>query len=65
MLLEVLGEKSDTQMKSIVTTIQREQNQIIRNTDADLLFVQGAAGSGKTSAILQRIAFLLYRYRGI
>lgn len=64
MLLEVLGEKSDTQMKSIVTTIQREQNQIIRNTDADLLFVQGAAGSGKTSAILQRIAFLLYRYRG-
>ncbi|MEL1196301.1 DNA helicase UvrD, partial [Staphylococcus epidermidis] len=37
MLLEVLGEKSDTQMKSIVTTIQREQNQIIRNTDADLL----------------------------
>ena len=64
MLLEVLGEKSDTQMKTIVTTIQREQNQIIRNTDADLLFVQGAAGSGKTSAILQRIAFLLYRYRG-
>lgn len=64
MLLEVLGEKSTTQMKSIVTTIQREQNKIIRNTDADLLFVQGAAGSGKTSAILQRIAFLLYRYRG-
>lgn len=51
-------------MKSIVTTIQREQNKIIRNTSADLLFVQGAAGSGKTSAILQRIAFLLYRYRG-
>ncbi|MCJ2172212.1 RNA polymerase recycling motor HelD [Lactobacillus kefiranofaciens] len=64
MLLEVLSEKSSTQMKSIVTTIQREQNKIIRNTSADLLFVQGAAGSGKTSAILQRIAFLLYRYRG-
>lgn len=64
MLLEVLSEKSSTQMKSIVTTIQREQNKIIRNTKADLLFVQGAAGSGKTSAILQRIAFLLYRYRG-
>lgn len=47
MLLEVLGEKSDTQMKTIVTTIQREQNQIIRDTKADLLFVQGAAGSGK------------------
>ncbi|WDF83198.1 RNA polymerase recycling motor HelD [Lacticaseibacillus pabuli] len=64
MLLEVLGEKSDTQMKSIVTTIQREQNQIIRDTDAQLLFVQGAAGSGKTSAVLQRVAYLLYRYRG-
>ncbi len=64
MLLEVLGEKSSTQMKSIVTTIQKEQNKIIRNTSADLLFVQGAAGSGKTSAILQRIAYLLYRYRG-
>ncbi|RVU70678.1 MULTISPECIES: RNA polymerase recycling motor HelD [Lactobacillus] len=64
MLLEVLSEKSSTQMKSIVTTIQQEQNKIIRNTSAELLFVQGAAGSGKTSAILQRIAFLLYRYRG-
>lgn len=64
MLLEVLSEKSSTQMKSIVTTIQQEQNKIIRNTSADLLFVQGAAGSGKTSAILQRIACLLYRYRG-
>lgn len=64
MLLSVLSEKSSTKMRSIVTTIQREQNKIIRNTSADLLFVQGAAGSGKTSAILQRIAFLLYRYRG-
>ncbi len=64
MLINVLNEKSSTQMKSIVTTIQREQNKIIRNTTADLLFVQGSAGSGKTSAILQRIAYLLYRYRG-
>lgn len=64
MLLEVLSEKSSTQMKSIVTTIQQEQNKIIRDTRSELLFVQGAAGSGKTSAILQRIAFLLYRYRG-
>lgn len=63
MLLEVLNEKSSTKMKSIVTTIQREQNQIIRDTDSDLLFVQGAAGSGKTSAIMQRVAYLLYRYR--
>lgn len=64
MLLTVLSEKSSTQMKSIVKTIQREQNKIIRDTTSELLFVQGAAGSGKTSAILQRVAYLLYRYRG-
>jgi DNA helicase-2/ATP-dependent DNA helicase PcrA len=64
MLLEALGENADTKMKSIVTTIQQEQNKIIRDTKAKLLFVQGAAGSGKTSAVLQRAAFLLYRFRG-
>ncbi|RXI77605.1 RNA polymerase recycling motor HelD [Levilactobacillus suantsaii] len=64
MLLSALSEHSDTHMKSIVTTIQKEQNQIIRDTHSDLLFVQGAAGSGKTAAILQRVAYLLYRYRG-
>ncbi|WP_125573859.1 RNA polymerase recycling motor HelD [Levilactobacillus huananensis] len=64
MLLSALSEHSDTKMKSIVTTIQKEQNRIIRDTHSDLLFVQGAAGSGKTAAILQRVAYLLYRYRG-
>lgn len=64
MLLSALSEHSDTKMKSIVTTIQKEQNRIIRDTGSDLLFVQGAAGSGKTAAILQRVAYLLYRYRG-
>lgn len=64
MLLNALSGESTTKMKSIVTTIQREQNKIIRNTSDDLLFVQGAAGSGKTSAVLQRVAYLLYRYRG-
>lgn len=64
MLLEALGTHSSTKMKSIVTTIQRTQNEIIRDTKDDLLFVQGAAGSGKTAAVLQRVAWLLYRYRG-
>ncbi|MFF2482009.1 RNA polymerase recycling motor HelD [Paenibacillus sp. NPDC058071] len=63
LLQEVLGQQSDAQMKTIVATIQREQNQIIRNERARLLIVQGAAGSGKTSAALQRVAYLLYRYR--
>lgn len=65
LLQEVLGRNSDSQMKSIVATIQKEQNQIIRNERARLLVVQGAAGSGKTSAALQRVAYLLYRYRDI
>jgi DNA helicase II / ATP-dependent DNA helicase PcrA len=64
LLQEVLGKHSDAQMKSIVATIQKEQNQIIRNERSGLLIVQGAAGSGKTSAALQRAAYLLYRYRG-
>jgi len=64
MLLNALSGESTTKMKSIVTTIQKEQNKIIRNTASELLFVQGAAGSGKTSAVLQRVAYLLYRYRG-
>ncbi|MGG1399218.1 RNA polymerase recycling motor HelD [Bacillus salipaludis] len=64
MLQEVLGNNASTQMKSIVATIQREQNQIIRDERSNLLIVQGVAGSGKTSAALQRVAYLLYRYRG-
>ncbi|WP_094699750.1 RNA polymerase recycling motor HelD [Brevibacillus laterosporus] len=63
LLQEVLGKQGTNQMKTIVSTIQREQNQIIRNEKSQILVVQGAAGSGKTSAALQRIAYLLYRYR--
>jgi DNA helicase-2/ATP-dependent DNA helicase PcrA len=63
MLQEMLGEKANTYMKNIVSTIQKEQNRIIRDTKSNLLFVQGTAGSGKTSAALQRIAFLLYHFR--
>lgn len=48
-------------MKSIIATIQREQNQIIRNEQAHTLIIQGVAGSGKTSIALHRVAFLLYR----
>ncbi|MFT8425452.1 MAG: RNA polymerase recycling motor HelD [Liquorilactobacillus sp.] len=63
LLQEMLGEQSDEYMNNIVSTIQKEQNDIIRDTTHDLLIVQGVAGSGKTSAILQRIAFLLYHSR--
>jgi DNA helicase II / ATP-dependent DNA helicase PcrA len=63
MLQAVLGTNADTQMKSIVATIQKEQNAIIRNETSRVVVVQGVAGSGKTSAALQRVAYLLYRYR--
>lgn len=62
-LQQVLGKGSDKQMHSIVATIQQEQNRIIRHDSGKLLIVHGAAGSGKTSAALQRIAYLLYKYR--
>ncbi|WP_068618048.1 RNA polymerase recycling motor HelD [Paenibacillus tuaregi] len=62
-LQEMLAKGADSQMKSIVSTIQKEQNAIIRNDHSRLLIVQGAAGSGKTSAALQRVAYLLYKNR--
>ncbi|NOU77563.1 helicase [Paenibacillus sp. LMG 31459] len=63
LLQQVLGKGADAQMKSIVATIQAEQNAIIRNDNSQMLIVQGAAGSGKTSAALQRVAYLLYKHR--
>lgn len=65
MLQMMLGKSSDDKMRSIVTTIQREQNRIIRNEEYPVLIVQGAAGSGKTSIALQRVAYLLYKHRKV
>lgn len=62
-LKQELGTNSDVQLKSIVSTIQKEQNAIIRNTKDRVLAIQGAAGSGKTSVALHRIAYLLYHDR--
>lgn len=60
-LQEILSSSSTEKMKNIVDTIQREQNEIIRNIKDKYLIVQGVAGSGKTSVALHRIAYLLYR----
>lgn len=58
-----LGCNGEVQLKNIIRTIQKEQNAIIRNTRDKILVVQGAAGSGKTSVALHRIAYLLYHDR--
>ncbi|TLS52913.1 helicase [Paenibacillus antri] len=63
LLGRMLATNSDARMKTIVSTIQKEQNAAIRNDDKRLLVVHGPAGSGKTSAALQRVAYLLYKHR--
>jgi Superfamily I DNA and RNA helicases len=62
-LQDILSKSTDSKMKAIVTTIQREQNKVIRNEEYKNLIVQGSAGSGKTSVALHRIAYLLYKHR--
>lgn len=62
-LQKELSHTSDQKMKNIVTTIQKEQNQIIRNEKSEVLVIQGAAGSGKTSIALHRVAYFLYKYK--
>ena len=62
-LQEELSRASDDRLKNIVATIQRDQNRIIRDDRARTLIIQGAAGSGKTSIALHRVAYLLYRFK--
>lgn len=62
-LQKELSQTSNEKMKNIVATIQRSQNKIIRNSDAQAMVIQGVAGSGKTSIALHRIAFLLYKFK--
>lgn len=62
-LQQILSKSVDNKMKTIITSIQREQNIVIRDDTHNILIVQGAAGSGKTSIALHRVAYLLYKYR--
>ncbi|MFR4802669.1 MAG: UvrD-helicase domain-containing protein [Eggerthellaceae bacterium] len=63
MLLASLSQERTSQMKAITATIQKEQNQVIRHEDVPVLLVNGIAGSGKTSVLMQRIAYLFYQQR--
>ncbi|MFD1772842.1 HelD family protein [Paenibacillus rhizophilus] len=58
-----LGENKDNRLRDIVSTIQEEQDRIIRAVKNTALIIQGVAGSGKTTVALHRLAFLLYQYK--
>lgn len=60
LLTRYLNVNADNKMKTIIESIQKEQNQIIRRPINDNIIVQGVAGSGKTSVALHRIAYLIY-----
>lgn len=60
-LLDVLAQNTSSTMRDITATIQQEQNRIIRDKEAKNVLINGVAGSGKTSTIMQRIAYLLYQ----
>ena len=62
-LQKELSMNANARLKSIVSTIQKEQNEVIRNEKDKILVIQGSAGSGKTSVALHRVAYLLYHHR--
>ncbi len=63
LLQKYLNANNDARLKSIVSTIQKEQNFVIRKRLVDNLIIQGVAGSGKTTVALHRVAYLVYNYR--
>ena len=65
LLKPYLSTNAGDKMKTIIASIQKEQNAIIRRSDRDNIIVQGVAGSGKTSVALHRIAYLIYNLGSI
>lgn len=64
LLIKYLSQNKEVILNDIIATIQQEQNQIIRANPFRNIIVQGVAGSGKTSVIIHRIAYILYNYAG-
>ena len=63
LLLSALQRHHSEKLQAITATIQREQNEVVRHDDVPVMLVSGIAGSGKTSVLLQRIAYLFYQER--
>ncbi|MDO5372864.1 MAG: AAA family ATPase, partial [Corynebacterium glutamicum] len=62
-LHQALEQARSGHMRNIVETIQREQDEIIRDTTRGVMVVQGGPGTGKTAVALHRVAYLLYTWR--
>ena len=62
-LNDVLSDHADARLKDIVTTIQSEQNTVLRCSHRIPLIVQGVAGAGKTTIALHRIMWMLYTFQ--
>lgn len=62
-LMEQLSQNASSKMHEIASTIQKEQNILIRNEKFENTIVQGVAGSGKTSIAMHRVSYLLFKYR--
>ncbi|UOQ43601.1 AAA family ATPase [Halobacillus salinarum] len=65
LLQDSLSQTSENRLTEIVSTIQEEQNRVIRADLRKPIIVQGAAGSGKTTIALHRISYFLYTMREI
>lgn len=63
LLVQYLSRNKDAVLGEIISTIQKEQNEIIRKSPFANIIVQGVAGSGKTTVAMHRISYLLYNYK--
>ncbi|GAB6903391.1 HelD family protein [Kineosporia succinea] len=61
-LLAALGQRRTGRMGTAISTLQREQDDIIRADASGALIVQGGPGTGKTVVALHRVAYLLFTY---
>ncbi|MDI6099349.1 AAA family ATPase [Actinoplanes sp. NEAU-A12] len=62
-LLAALGERRTGHMSTVIATLQREQDDIIRAAATGPLIVQGGPGTGKTVVALHRVAYLLFTHQ--
>ncbi|MFJ2185123.1 HelD family protein [Streptomyces anulatus] len=62
-LMAALGQARSHTMRDIVSSIQAEQDLVIRAPAASVTEVTGGPGTGKTAVALHRAAYLLYQDR--